>query len=240
LTKGNYWVKHCFELRVDVVVQSFGESSPYEVSQYDIRRIEDKDAPRNFPPQHKIVETYLGGFPLPEGTMATSNSDVLAAIHASLSRAAGQIYQECSDPPFFALAPLDGMGVMDDVRYLLESGIKLLFFNGIMDLICNHVGNEIALEKLSWSHQKDYVVAPRYAWMSGGNNKVAGYMKEFKNLSYLKVLERWSYGTFGSARNLPRYDDNVHVWSVLSKQSTAVTSIYLFSMSSIQDSLFLG
>jgi carboxypeptidase D len=189
LTKGNYRDNVCFELLDDVVAQSYGKTSPYKVSQYDIRQKEDKHGQRNFPPQHKIVETYLGGFTLPEGTMATSYSYVLAAIHASQSRAAGQVYQECTDPPYNALAHQDGMGVTDDVRYLLESGIKLLFFNGIMDLICNHVGNEITLERLNWSHQKDYIMAPRYAWMSGGNNKVAGYMKEFKNLSYLKVLE---------------------------------------------------
>ena len=121
--------------------------------------------------------------------MATSYSYVLAAIHATPSRTAGQVYQECTDPPYNALAHQDGLGVTDDVRYILEAGINLLFFNGIMDLICNHVGNEITLEKLNWSHQKDYIMANRYAWMSGDNNKVAGYMKEFQNLSYLKLLD---------------------------------------------------
>ena len=190
LSKGNYRVDVCFELLDDVVAQSYGKSSQYKVSQYDIRQKEDKHGERNFPPQHKIVETYLGGFTLPEGTMATSYSYVLAAIHATPSRTAGQVYQECTDPPYNALAHQDGLGVTDDVRYILEAGIKLLFFNGIMDLICNHVGNEITLEKLNWSYQSDYIMAPRYAWMSvGGENKVAGYMKEFQNLSYLKLLD---------------------------------------------------
>ena len=180
----------CMSLLDDLVDQSFGKSSKIKVSQYDIRKQESKHAPRVFPPGHKVVEGYLGGWLINEGIMTSTFSQVLAAIHATPSRNAGQEYQECTDPPYNALAHQDGLGVMEDVKYLLGKGIRLLFFNGVMDLICNHVGNELMLDKMEWTHQNDYVVAPRYAWMSSlDGKKLAGYMKEYKNLSFLKLLE---------------------------------------------------
>lgn len=33
----------------------------------------------------------------------------------------------------------DGLGVTDDLRSLLNMGIRSLFYNGQFDLICNHV-----------------------------------------------------------------------------------------------------
>ena len=191
LSAGKYSMGVCFGLLDEVVSQSYGKSSHYKVSQYDIRQQEPKRGSRTFPPGHKIVESYLGGSHLPQGTMASNVNDVLAALHATPSRSAGQIFQECTDPPYNALSHQDGLGVTGDVKYLLEAGVKLLFFNGVMDLVCNHVGNEVFLEMLEWSHQQDYIMAPRSAWMSdaSSNNKVAGYMKEYQNLSYLKVLD---------------------------------------------------
>ena len=190
LNNGNYRANVCFGLLDDVVDESFGKSSQYKVSQYDIRFQESKNAPRIFPPGHRILEAYLGGSQSDEGVMTSSYKEVLAAIHATPSRDAGQVYQECTDPPYTALAHQDGLGVMNDVKYLLEAGIRLLFFNGMMDLICNHVGNEILVDKMEWSHQEDYVLAKRSAWMSSlAGNTLAGYMKEYKNLSFLKLRD---------------------------------------------------
>jgi carboxypeptidase D len=188
LNEGEYSTGVCFDLLDEVVSQSYGAKSQVKVSQYDIRQQESKHSLRIFPPGHRVVETYLGGSPLPEGIMESEYSNVLKALHATPSRVAGQVYQECTDPPYNALSHQDGLGVMDDVKYILEAGIKLFFFNGVMDLVCNHVGNEVLLEKMKWKHQKDYVLAPRYAWLTGSTKALAGYIKEFQNLSFLKVL----------------------------------------------------
>jgi carboxypeptidase D len=188
LMEGEYNSGICFDLLDEVVSQSYGTNSQVKVSQYDIRQQESKHSARDFPPGHRIVETYLGGSPLTEGIMESDYSSVLKALHATSSRQAGQIYQECTDPPYNALSHQDGLGVMDDVKYILESGIKMFFFNGVMDLVCNHVGNELLLEKMTWKHQKDYILAPRYAWLSGRKKTLAGYVKAFENLIFLKVL----------------------------------------------------
>jgi len=74
----------------------------------------------------------------------------------------------------------------------------MLFFNGMNDLICNHVGNEHLLDVLPWSKAMEYSQQPRYAWESGvdASEKVNynpgrpdGYIKQFENLSFLKILE---------------------------------------------------
>ena len=66
------------------------------------------------------------------------------------------------------------------------------------DLICNHVGNEELLDALPWSKTSQYVQQPRHAWESGVDvsfkvnytpGRPDGYIKQFENLSYLKVVE---------------------------------------------------
>jgi carboxypeptidase C (cathepsin A) len=68
------------------------------------------------------------------------------------------------------------------------ANVKLLFFNGVEDLICNHVGNEVMLEKLPWKHQDDWIKAERFAWRAESEqvSRISGYVKEFENLSFLK------------------------------------------------------
>lgn len=185
LEKGNYVSRTCFSLLNAVVDNSQGAGSEYSVSEYDYRFWENKAKDRDFPPGHKDVEAYLGG----KGKISSDVHQVLAAIHSTPSYEAGQRYMECTDPPYNALKHQDGLGVTGDVVELLNSGVKLLFFNGVNDLICNHVGNEIAIENFAWEHQDHYQEAKRYGWKSPSRGQLGGYMKEYKNLMYLKVLD---------------------------------------------------
>ena len=189
LTAGNYHYSGCMSLLDDIVAQSEGKTGQYRISQYDARNWERKHSSRAFPPGHERVESYLGGWPTPkEDPGMDVMNQVLEAIHATASHDAGQRYQECTDPPYNALAHQDGLGVVHDVVALLEDNAKLLFFNGLEDLICNHVGNEVMLMKLPWKHRDDWIEAARYSWTAAKESQVSGYVKEFENLSYLKVL----------------------------------------------------
>jgi len=197
LNQGKYRNGVCFDLLDDIIDQSYGTSSKYKVSMYDNRLIEYKGKPRTFPEGYHNVERYLGGW---EGKnypsdMNVSYEDVLKALHAEESIVAGQRYEECTDPPYNALGHQDGLGVTSEIVRILEhpDEPRLLFFNGMNDLICNHVGNEKALDNLSWKYSKDWVVAKRYAWnlkekMKPDGNPTAGFMKEYRNLMFLKVL----------------------------------------------------
>lgn len=197
LGAGVYGASVCFDLLSAIVDGSYGTSLPYRVSTYDARRSEPKHGSRTFPPGHKVVETYLGGWDLdgnePPGSLDPQISkQVLTTIHAEAAAAAGQVYQECTNPPYNALSHQDGKGVVPDIVAVLEhpSKPRLLFFNGIEDLICNHVGNEKMLEKLPWKGKEGWIEASRYAWKAASepDGQVSGYMKEHENLGFLKIL----------------------------------------------------
>ena len=181
----------------DILKESLGATSRYKVSGYDVRKSESQNEDRQFPPGHKAVETYLGGWDMPTGDSGKLSTriyeQVLQAIHATAATDAGQQYQECTDPPYNALAGNDGKGVVDDVVDILKhpDGVQLLFFNGIHDMICNHVGNERYLEKLPWDHTDAWILADRFAWVAATEvpGQVSGYMKEYMNLKFLKVLD---------------------------------------------------
>ena len=197
LNAGHYSVSVCYDLIDDILAASFGSGSMYKASGYDVRVAELRNGEREFPPGHKIIETYLGGWNTPtsaKGTISnTLYTKVLAAIHASAATAAGQVYQECTDPPYNALAGNDGKGVVDDVVAILQHSdkVQLLFFNGVHDIICNHVGNEKFLEKLPWDHASNWYKSNRYSWTAPTEapGKVSGYIKEYLNLKFLKVMD---------------------------------------------------
>ncbi|KAG7359726.1 serine carboxypeptidase [Nitzschia inconspicua] len=188
LRNGIYRSETCFGLLDAVLDNSQGKSSPYIVSQYDQRKWEIKNKPRDFPPGHREVESYLGGHgPTIPGDFDFRN--VLEAVHSLPSLKAGQVYYECTDPPYNALKHNDGLGVVPDVVDLLNSDIRLLFFNGIHDLICNHAGNENAVENFPWKFRDAFQKATRYGWKAPSKQQLGGYMKEHKNLQFLKVLD---------------------------------------------------
>ena len=197
LSQQNFEYGGCFSLLDDVVAQSQGRQGSLKISQYDARNWEPRGSNRIFPLGHERIESYLGGWPPRSDTKDPPMTDitteeVLTSLHAMPSREAGQRYQECTDPPYMALAHQDGLGVVRDVVELLESGTKLLFFNGIHDLICNHVGNEVMLTNLPWSKRDDWIQSSRYSWTLSSNDQTAavvGYVKEYENLQYLKVLD---------------------------------------------------
>jgi Serine carboxypeptidase len=188
LLNGNYRSEVCFSLLDEVLENSQGKNSKYIASQYDQRKWEVKNKPRDFPPGHREVESYLGGHgPTVPGDF--DFKDVLKAIHSLPSLEAGQVYYECTDPPYNALKHNDGLGVVPDVVDLLNNNVRLLFFNGIHDLICNHVGNENAVENFPWKFRDDYQTSTRYGWEAASTQQLGGYMKEHKNLQFLKVLD---------------------------------------------------
>jgi carboxypeptidase C (cathepsin A) len=194
LDKGNYKSTVCYDLLDDIVNSSGGTAGQAKVSIYDNRMWEKRGQARSFPPGHMDVERYLGG--LHNNGMKVNYQDVLRAIHAEESISVNQQFQECTDPPYLALANQDGLGVTKEVVQILEHHTKpkLLFFNGMNDMICNHIGNEKFLDNLDWLHTKDWILAKRYAWGYDSafieHTKAhgpTGYIKEYDNLAFLKI-----------------------------------------------------
>lgn len=166
----------CDYMISDIVHQSMGDDSEYKVSQYDIRRVENKTGPRMFPPGKAMMEAYL------------RNESVLKALHAlEAARAAVVPFSECQGMPLKKLEHLDGHGVMPEIRFLLEHDVRLFFYNGVLDLVCHHVGTEVALDNMPWEHRDAWKLADRYVFLVD-NNELAGFLKQFRNLFYFKVL----------------------------------------------------
>jgi carboxypeptidase D len=208
LLKGKYTSGVCFKL-LDKVVSSSGGNDRYKVSTYDNRIWERTGKPREFPIGHKLVEAYLGNVKdnrkgrTVSPPWAVQSETVLEALHATESIEARQYFAECTDPPYDALSHQDGLGVVPEVVNILNhpgapstmvvgetTKVRLLFFNGVNDLICNHAGNEDFLMNLPWEGTQDWTLAPRHVWTSNNFNDgtPVGYMKEHNNLMFLKVL----------------------------------------------------
>jgi len=82
--------------------------------------------------------------------------------------------------------------VMQSVApYVLEmldsAGIKVLLFNGNFDFTVPIIGTEAWIKDLNWSGRDGYAVAERNIWSV--NNNTAGYVKQFKNLSFVTVVQ---------------------------------------------------
>jgi len=193
MDEGNLAASVCFRLLDDIVAQSHGQKSPFRVSQYDVTKWEEKNAPRTFPPGHRDVESYLGGWDRSDPKMGVDYRTVLEAIHATDATAAGQRYEECTDPPFDALRHQDGLGVVEDVIHALDhpTAPTMLFYNGMNDLICNHAGNERFLDVMPWRHAQEWTLSERFVWNGpkrlGKTSPPGGYVKQYENLIFLKV-----------------------------------------------------
>ena len=96
-----------------------------------------------FPPGHKALERYL------------NVRAVRRAIHVTHSAA----FLECTDPPYDALSSRDGVGVAAELAAVLDDPrrtVRVLFFNGVRDLVCNHLRTETVLEQLAWAGANSY------------------------------------------------------------------------------------
>ncbi|GAX23435.1 hypothetical protein FisN_15Lh166 [Fistulifera solaris] len=165
----------CDNLIPDIVHQSMGKDSEYKVSKFDVRRVEYKTGPRTFPPGKSTLEAYL------------RNDSVLEALHAAEAASTALLpFAECQKEPLHQLGHLDGHGVIPEIKFLLEQNVRLLFYNGVLDMVCHHVGTEAALENMPWEHREAWRMADRYAFLV--DNQLAGYIKQYRDLFYLKVL----------------------------------------------------
>ena len=68
---------------------------------------------------------------------------------------------------------------------LLAAGIGVNIYDGINGFICNFIGQEMWTNQLSWTHQNDFLAAPREIWMV--DDIIAGYRQSAFNLSMITV-----------------------------------------------------
>ena len=89
---------------------------------------------------------------------------------------------------------------------LLESGYRMLLYNGQMDLVFPYVATENFVNTLHWVHAKEYYASPRKVWRVDGN--VAGYVKCAAGLA--RVLVR-------NAGHLAAMDQPLWVYDMITR-----------------------
>lgn len=145
---------------------------------YDVR-LDDSypSCGMNWPPNIKATYAYL------------RRPDVRAAFHVDNQRKP-EAWVECNgrvgralqtgsvEPASVTLLP-----------HLLERGLRVLIFAGDQDLICNHLGLERMLDRLTWHGGTGFSQPAEKAgdpWYVGG--RPAGLWHSERNLTYVKVF----------------------------------------------------
>ncbi|KAL1612571.1 Cell death protease [Paraconiothyrium brasiliense] len=143
------------------------------VNMYDIRLRDDGSCGMNWPPDLATVTPWL------------RQPDVIAALHINPDKKTG--WTECNGAVSSHFRAKNSKPSISFLPELL-SQINVVLFSGDQDLICNHIGTESLIDKMTWNGGKGFeisqgVVAPKRDWVFEG--EPAGTYREARNLTYV-------------------------------------------------------
>jgi carboxypeptidase D len=143
------------------------------VNMYDIRLRDDSSCGMNWPPDLSTVTPYL------------HRQDVVQALHINSDKKTG--WTECNGA---VSANFRARNSAPSIQFLpdLLAEVPITLFSGDRDLICNHIGTESLIEKMSWNGGQGFelspgVYAPRRDWTFEG--EPAGTYQQARNLTYV-------------------------------------------------------
>jgi carboxypeptidase D len=149
------------------ILQSTLYNNEYYVNPYDIRQYVNTDSLSR---PHELIATYLARDDVKKATHTESRTDSWQGF----SKDVYMNLRKCIGAPVVLLLP-----------ELLKE-MRVLFYNGQYDIICNPIGTEEALKSLAWDGQEGFQEAARSIWAFEG--RPAGFCKSHGNLSYVVVL----------------------------------------------------
>lgn len=114
-----------------------------------------------------------------------NQASVREALHANTEH--GFRFDVCSNDVYRGLAKFDGVSTLEKVQGLLRGGLRMLFYNGQWDMMCNHYNTEKLLLHLDWDGAAAYQDADKYTWTVEGLKEPAGFAQQGGNLTYLVV-----------------------------------------------------
>jgi carboxypeptidase D len=143
------------------------------INMYDIRLRDDDSCGMNWPADLTKVTPYL------------RRQDVVSALHVNKDKKTG--WQECNGGVSSHFRAKNSTPTIEFLPELL-SEIEVVLFSGDQDLICNHIGTENLIDKMSWNGGKGFelspnVWAPRRDWTF--ENEPAGTYQQARNLTYV-------------------------------------------------------
>jgi len=174
----------CLPLIDEIVGNSYGRGVS-QVNSYDV----NLKSNGRYPPGVELIESYFGSrMPINPSMHDITIDSVLESLHATGYSSIGS-YSVCADNPYIALAHQDGLGVAVELGNVLDHPTRprILIYNGMRDLVCNHVGSERTLDNLKWHGQDNWIVAERYTFNAGDQLRPDGFIKEYDNLIFLKI-----------------------------------------------------
>ena len=143
------------------------------VNMYDVRLRDDSSCGMNWPPDLSTVTPWL------------RQKDVIAALHINPDKKTG--WTECNGAVSSHFRAKNSEPSVNFLPELLKE-INIVLFSGDKDLICNHLGTESMIDKMTWNGGTGFeispgVVAPKQDWVFEG--EPAGTYQEARNLTYV-------------------------------------------------------
>ena len=78
--------------------------------------------------------------------------------------------------------------VVEDIAFLLDTGVKVAMVYGDRDFACNWIGGENVSLNIPWNHQADFSRAG-YTPLQVNGSYVGGQVRQFGNLSFTRVYQ---------------------------------------------------
>ncbi|KAF1788040.1 Serine carboxypeptidase [Phytophthora cactorum] len=75
----------------------------------------------------------------------------------------------------------------EDVKLLLDAGVRVLIYAGDADLMCNWVGNQAWVMALDWSGKTEFNNAPSRPFVTSEATD-SGRVRSFENLAFIRVF----------------------------------------------------
>lgn len=170
LLAGQFNTPQCFA-NMNAILSSVRSASGMALNYYDVRKY--VHSVRAYPKEQSRIVAYL------------NQPSVRKALHAD--EESSLRFEICSDPVYNALGDFDGVSTLANVQTMLRSGVRVLFYNGQWDMMCNHVGTEKLLLHLDWNGSSAYQAATKYTWATSGRKEPAGFAQQGGNLTYLVI-----------------------------------------------------
>ncbi|KAG2734495.1 hypothetical protein G9P44_002501 [Scheffersomyces stipitis] len=105
-----------------------------------------------------------------------------------------QVWRECSGAVGSHLHARNSIPSVHLLPSILET-VPIVLFNGNLDIICNYMGTESFIKKMTWGGSKGFSSQDTTDWIY--DSKTAGYIKSERNLTFVNV--------FGASHMVP-YD----------------------------------
>lgn len=170
---------------VDAIYSDIGGG----VWEYDVREFYDTTASKT-----DDMGTYLG------------RADVQAALHTT-----GATWTDADEtgPVADALRADFITTVIPQLKQLLNAGKFVVLYNGQMDgTVCNHVGNSLILNDITWTGQPQFANSKQSLWRVDDKAAI-GYRRSYENLVFVMIANAGHLVPMTQPENYRKFLDTV-------------------------------